>query len=121
MKDILEYDLATFLGVGSPDLGGTEWLMYPSERLCLVGLLDILRPVSCLELGCRKGGGTRVLSQFSKHVVTVDLDPFVLEVGKALPNVNAICIRTDEALPDLKSKGHKFDFALVDADHSRMV
>jgi SAM-dependent methyltransferase len=94
------------------------WMMAPSERLAIVGLLAILRPRRSLELGCAEGRLTEWLSAYSERVVTVDLDPRVHEVTRHLANVTALCTSTEAAASRIEAEGTRFDLTVVDADHS---
>ena len=94
------------------------WMMAPSERLALIGLLAVLRPTNSLEFGCAEGGLTSWLSEYSEHVVSVDIDAKVLEVPMRFSNVEALCMTTAEAGTKLRDEGRRFDLAVIDADHS---
>jgi hypothetical protein len=94
------------------------WMMSPSERLAMIGLLATLRPATALELGCAEGGLTAWLSAFSGRVVTVDILPQVTEVAGRFPNVEALCMTSEEAVRKLEGEGRTFDLTVIDADHS---
>jgi len=94
------------------------WMMAPSERLAIVGLLAMLRPRRSLELGCAEGALTAWLSRYSEQVVTVDIDEKVLRVTQAMANVRALHMTTDEATRRIEAEGQRFDLTVVDADHS---
>ena len=94
------------------------WMMSPSERLTMIGLLATLRPANALELGCAEGGLTAWLSAFSGRVVTVDILPQVAEVAGRFPNVDALCMTSEEAVRKLEGEGRTFDLTVIDADHS---
>jgi len=98
-----------------------SWLMSPSERLALVGLLAVLKPKTTLEIGHRMGGCTRWLSKFSEHVWTVDIDPHVIESSKRFHNVTSMPMTSAEAMRQLKNGGKHFEFAVIDGDHSADV
>jgi hypothetical protein len=95
-----------------------QWEMTPSERLAVVGLLQLLRPKSALELGHRHGGCTTWLSHFSQEVISVDFDPHVLVSCQRFPNVVPWHTTTAEALTRLQREGRHFDLGFIDADHS---
>lgn len=95
------------------------WMMAPSERLALVGLLAMLRPRRTLELGCAQGVLTGWLSEYSEQVISVDIDAHVLRVAEALPNVVGLHMTTDEATQRFAAEGRRFDLTIIDADHSR--
>ena len=113
------HDLASFLAIGSRKLEDSEWLMYSGERLALAGLLAELKPARSLEVGCWRGGSTRVLSRYSGSVVSIDVDDTVEEIAAQFPNVTAVCADSSIALRSLRERNERFDFALIDADHSR--
>ncbi len=94
------------------------WMMSPSERLALLGLLVILKPKRTLEFGCAAGSLTYWLSRYSNEVVTVDYDPKVLTVAKKFPNVTPLCMTTVEAARLIEAEGQRFDLTVIDADHS---
>ncbi len=106
--------LKSLLGVES-----SKWMMHPSERLVILGLLSVLRPKCVLEFGCAEGGLTYWLSQYCQEVVTVDLDPKVLAVTKGLANVTPLCMTTLEAAKRIESEGTRYDLTIIDADHSQ--
>lgn len=99
-------------------LDAVGWMMAPSERLAIIGLLAMLRPKRALELGCAEGGLTTWLSTYAEEVVTVDIDEKVLRVTQALPNVVPMHMTTDEATRRLEAEGRRFDLTIIDADHS---
>jgi hypothetical protein len=107
--------LKAFLGLTQDSY---RWEMTPSERLTIVGMLALLRPRTALELGHRYGGCTRWMSAYCGLVHSVDIDPFVIESCKRFPNVTPWHMPSSEALARLAAEKQKFDFALVDADHS---
>lgn len=95
------------------------WMMWPSERLAILGLLEILKPRRSLELGCAQGGLTKWLSEYSESVVTVDLDARVYQVTQGLENVQPLCMNTREAFARIRAQELTFDLTIIDADHSR--
>lgn len=96
----------------------SSWMMHPSERFALIGLISVLAPRRALELGCAKGGLTFWLSRLVDEVVTVDLDPEIHSVCRGLQNVTALCMTTKEATEQFLSQGNRFDLTIIDADHS---
>ena len=106
-------DLRALLG-----LDPVAWMMAPSERLALVGLLVALRPARTLELGCAHGGLTTWLSHLSGQVITVDIDARVEAIARELPNVEGWCMSSDAASRKIEAEGLRFDLTVVDADHS---
>ncbi len=97
----------------------SAWMMWPSERFALLGILQLVKPERSLELGCAEGGLTTWLSQYSTSVVTVDSDPKVLQVTKQMKNVTPLCMKTTEAFDWIQTHNLTFDLTVIDADHSR--
>lgn len=98
----------------------SNWMMSPSERLALIGLLQTIKPRCTLELGCADGGLTRWLSKYSDSVITVDMDSKVKDVTRGLTNVTALSMTTLEAFDWLRARDLVFDLTIIDADHSRI-
>ena len=94
------------------------WMMAPNERLAIIGIINIIKPISVLELGYASGGCTEYLSKYSKNVYTVDIDKKVLEVSGTFKNVIPFNMTTDEAYKLFKKDKIHFNFCIVDADHS---
>lgn len=99
-------------------LVGSSWMMNPAERLALIGLLNVVRPKQALEIGHGFGGCTRVLSRFAARVHTVDVHERVLAAARDLPNVTAWHLPSQEAFARFAAEGTRFDFCLLDGDHS---
>lgn len=97
----------------------SKWMMWPSERLALIGLLEIIKPQSILELGCAEGGFTQWLSRYGQSVTTVDISPEIKIVTQDMTNVTALMMTTMEAFDWIRARGLKFDLTIIDADHSR--
>jgi hypothetical protein len=102
-------------------ISNVDWLMSTREKLGLIGLLHCLKPKKVLELGYHRGGATKWLSQFSEHVISVDVNEFVLEAPNLFQNVEAWNCPTLEASTRIKKERLFFDLAIVDADHSRQA
>lgn len=100
-------------------LSESKWMMSPSERLAIVGLLSLLQPDNTLEFGCAHGGLTAVLSLFSNSVTTVDLDSNVVSVAAQFQNVVSLNMSTIAAAEVFLEKDTRFDLTVIDADHSR--
>lgn len=103
------------LGIANP-----HWLMSSREKLGLIGLLQCLNPKSVIELGYHRGGATKWLTQFSKKVLTVDVNEFVSDAPSQYSNLEAWNCSTVEAIKRIKEEQLTFDLAIVDADHSRL-
>ena len=106
--------LSSLLGAGP-----SNWMMHPSERLTILGILSTMRPKRALELGCASGGLTYWLSQYCDEVVTVDIDPAVKSVAASFRNVTPMCMATHQAARELLAQGNQFDLTIIDADHSK--
>lgn len=106
--------LSGFLGLKS-----SNWMMSPSERIALVGLLELLRPGRSLEIGYAYGGSTEQLSKYSSEVWTVDVDDRVLECSARFGNVTPCHAKSADAFDGFLKEGLRFDFCLLDGDHAR--
>lgn len=105
-----------------PNTLQANWQMMEWERMALTGVLARLRPRFALEIGVYYGGSLSLLSQFSEHVVAVDIDP---EVGSRFVKPANVDLRIGDSvrvLPDLlaelQANEAPLDFVLLDADHS---
>jgi hypothetical protein len=105
--------LKGFLG-----LADWKWAMTPAERLVVVGLLELLRPATALELGHLAGGCTAWLSRYCQEVFTCDIDRRVVASSKRFANVQALHMTSAKALALLKRQGRHLDLIVIDADHS---
>ena len=97
----------------------SDWLMSSREKLGLIGLLHCLKPKKVLELGYHRGGATKWLSEFSEHVISVDVNEFVSNAPDLYLNVEAWNCTTLEAASRIKKNKLFFDLVIIDADHSR--
>lgn len=97
----------------------SSWMMAPSERLAIIGILQTMQPATCLEFGCAQGGLTRVLSRYCGNVLTVDIDANAKEVVHDLHNAEAWIMDTKSAAQQIIRDGKRFDLTIIDADHSR--
>lgn len=100
-----------------------EWSMTSCERLAMIRLLDTLRPAVSLEIGTYRGGSLQALSQFSKRVVSVDIDPMVAtRLQSRFPNVSFRTGDSTSLLPEvvaeLNAAADPVGFVLIDGDHS---
>jgi cephalosporin hydroxylase len=99
------------------------WLMTPGEKLALTFLLDQLRPKVAIEVGTWFGGSLELLSRYSGHVYSIDIDPEVpAKLAGRFRNVSFLTGPSDEQLPPLlarlQSEQTPLAFVLVDGDHS---
>jgi methyltransferase family protein len=105
--------------LGSP-LG--DWLMAPSERAALEGVLAIVRPSISIEIGTFKGGSLERIALYSQSVHAFDLERRPELTRERFPNVTFHIGSSHELLPhllaELAGSGRRVDFALVDGDHS---
>ena len=81
-----------------------NWLMSAREKLGLIGLLQCLNPESVIELGYHRGGATKWLSQYSKKVLTVDVNEFVSDAPSQSSNLEAWNCSTVEAIKKIREK-----------------
>ena len=94
------------------------WQLSPSERLIIIGLLELLRPASVLEIGHRFGGCTEWLNKYAQEVYTVDIDPSVVDSSLRFPNVKPFHMSSTQALQMFAEEGRRFDMCIIDGDHS---
>jgi len=98
------------------------WEMTTNEKLVLVHLLEDIKPIVSIEIGCKKGGSLQVISEYSKEVFSLDIDPAVKILKKDFPNVDFVIGDSKETLPKLLKKlseeDKSPDFILVDGEHS---
>jgi hypothetical protein len=100
------------------DLG---WWMTRAERFTLLYLLQRFKPETALEVGTFRGGSLQALARYSKHVVTIDIDPaFSLsERAKTFKNVSFEIGDSSEVLPRLiAAYAETLGFILIDGNHS---
>ena len=62
-------ELISLLGLSK----NQSWMMTSNERFTILGIINILKPKSILELGSAKGGCTAFLSKSTKDVYAVML------------------------------------------------
>ena len=94
------------------------WMMTPNERFTLLGIVNILKPNSILELGFAEGGCTSFLSKISEVIYTVDKNEKVLKSSKTMKNVIPLNMNTKEAFKFFNRKKIHFNLCIIDADHS---
>lgn len=95
-----------------------NWLMTSAERCAIIGLISRLEPTHTLEIGYRFGGCTGFLAEFSKQVSSVDLDANVLNAGNHWTNAKGYHENSVDFLKRAIEEGRRFDFAVIDGDHS---
>ena len=101
------------------NITNADWQMSCREKLCLIGLLECLKPKKVIEFGYHRGGATKWLSQFAEKLISVDVNEFVSEASKKYSNVEPWKCTTGEAINKIKADNLSFDLAIIDADHSR--
>ena len=98
------------------------WEMVNAEKIALLNLLSDIKPVVSIEIGSREGGSLQLISQLSKTVYSLDIDPSVKKLSEKFTNVNFIIGDSKVTLPllliDLHNKNEQPDFILIDGDHS---
>ncbi len=98
-----------------------RWLMRPSERAAIKGILAELVPELAIEIGTAAGGSLRRIAAQSQHVHAFDMVAPAPELA-LLPNVTFHIGDSHELLPrvlgELSKQGVNVDFVLVDGDHS---
>lgn len=101
-----------------------EWYMTEAERCTLIMLLQQIQPECSLEIGTYRGGSLSVLSRFSRHVYTLDIDPTCRDLhGARFQNVDFVIGPSRKTLPPLlerlQASRARLEFILIDGDHSR--
>lgn len=98
------------------------WEMTNNEKIVLLHLLEEIRPEISIEIGCKEGGSLQLISEFSKQVYSLDIDPKVTSLESKFPNVNFVIGDSKITLPLLLKKlldeGKSPDFVLIDGQHS---
>ena len=98
------------------------WEMVNAEKIALLNLLSDIKPVISIEIGSKEGGSLQLISQLSKTVYSLDIDPSVKNLSEKFSNVNFIIGDSKVTLPlllkDLHNKNEQPDFILIDGDHS---
>jgi len=99
-----------------------NWQMNHSERMALTALLLRHRPRCSIEIGTYKGGSLSLISQISKHVYSLDIDPSIPENFGHFKNVTFLTGLSTVSLPlllkALDAEKIPVEFILIDGDHS---
>jgi glycosyltransferase involved in cell wall biosynthesis len=99
-----------------------NWQMNHSERLAMTALLSRIMPRCSIEIGTYKGGSLSLISQYSKMVFSIDIDPSIPEKFGYFKNVCFLTGQSSEILPmllnELNNENISVDFILIDGDHS---
>jgi hypothetical protein len=100
-----------------------SWQMSVAEIFTMQGILRRLEPELSIEIGTYKGGSLQLLSQLSKSVISLDVEPAVAESLKGqFPNVEFLSGDSRKILPPLISRinagTQAVGFVLIDGSHS---
>jgi hypothetical protein len=90
-----------------------EWMMSWKERIGFISIISLIQPKTVLEVGCWEGGHSRWLRKYCESLCCVD-------AFKSKPPIDCEFIpkKSDEAFAEFISQGRKFDYIVIDADHS---
>ncbi|MEO6328707.1 MAG: class I SAM-dependent methyltransferase [Ginsengibacter sp.] len=98
------------------------WEMTNHEKIALLQLMQDIKPELAIEIGCNEGGSLQLISEYSKEVYSLDINPKVRSLKTKFSNVNFIIGESQKTLPGLLQKlleeGKSPDFVLIDAEHS---
>lgn len=99
-----------------------NWQMNESERLSLLGVLSRIKPNCSIEIGTYMGGSLSLISQYSKAVFSIDIDPSIPQKFKQFDNVSFFTGTSKTILPllfeELDKQDMPINFILIDGDHS---
>jgi glycosyltransferase involved in cell wall biosynthesis len=105
-----------------PDCLLNNWQMNDSERLALTALLARHKPACSIEIGTYHGGSLSLIAQYSEAVISIDIDPAVIDRIGPMQNVHYVTGPSIELLPNLLRQlteaAIPVDFILIDGDHS---
>jgi len=105
-----------------PDCLCKNWQMNHSERLALTAILSRLKPLCSIEVGNSKGGSLSLISQYSKMVFSLDIDPSIPGTLNYFKNVNFLIAPSSVTLPvllqELDAENIPVEFILINVDHS---
>lgn len=101
-----------------------DWYMTQQERCTLITLLNKIKPEHAIEVGTLFGGSLSLISRFSNHVYSLDIDPACREkLSGQFANVEFITGDSNTTLPQLVKQLQDdeipLEFALIDASHTR--
>ncbi|MFW5708479.1 MAG: class I SAM-dependent methyltransferase, partial [Bacteroidota bacterium] len=99
------------------------WQMSRWEKYTFYTLLESIKPECAIEIGTYKGGSLQVISDFSRHVYSIDIDSELsLSAQKGFTNTEFLWGKSREILPELLERiaesGEKLNFVLVDGEHT---
>jgi glycosyltransferase involved in cell wall biosynthesis len=122
MKNVPGSKVLTVEEILYPQCLCENWQMNHSERMALTALLMRHKPRCSIEIGTYKGGSLSLISQLSKFVYSLDIDPSIPEKFSQFQNVTFITGSSIISLPlllkALDSEKVPVDFILIDGDHS---
>jgi hypothetical protein len=100
-----------------------HWQMYHLERMVLLEILKKIRPQIALEIGTHLGGSLQVISRYSHHVISIDINQGTKEkLRDRFPNTDFLCGDSRVLLPSLvtdwNSSQKTPEFILIDGGHS---
>jgi glycosyltransferase involved in cell wall biosynthesis len=99
-----------------------NWQMNHSERMALTALLLRHKPQCSIEIGTYKGGSLSIISQVSRFVYSLDIDPTIPKKFGYFENVTFLTGTSTISLPlllkALDEEQIPVDFILIDGDHS---
>jgi glycosyltransferase involved in cell wall biosynthesis len=105
-----------------PDCLCKNWQMNHSERLALTAILSHLKPLCSIEVGTYKGGSLSLISQHSKMVFSLDIDPSIPDQFSYFKNVSFLIAPSATTLPvllkELDAENIPVEFILINGDHS---
>lgn len=109
-------------GILYPNCLCKNWQMNHSERLALTAILSRLKPLCSIEVGTYKGGSLSLISQHSKMVFSLDIDPSIPNKFSYFKNVSFLISPSSITLPillqELDDHNIPVEFVLIDGDHS---
>ena len=99
-----------------------NWQMMDCERIALTGVLARIRPRGALEVGVYYGGSLSLASQFSEHILAIDIEPEVRNRFRVPANAELLIGDSREMIPRALARfdelGLPLEYVLIDADHS---
>jgi predicted O-methyltransferase YrrM len=104
---------------------GAEGCGFPAkdkleDRLLLFALVYGLKPKTCLEIGCYKGGSTEIIVAAGGKVFSIDPDPKISDITWEKIKDHCVIIRgySPEKIGEAYALAKaNFDFIFIDGDH----
>lgn len=104
---------------------GAEGCGFPAkdkleDRLLLFALVYGLKPRTCLEIGCYKGGSTEIITTAGGRVFSIDPDPRISDA--TWEKIKDRCVIVKGRSPEKIREAYvlaqaSFDFVFIDGDH----